>query len=126
MNFFDNDDFVVDKKYTNKVKTIKYLPKNIKPTLYELIDKTKSLKLINNIKNSNISEEEKQFLIEASKRHLIFDYSKIADYYSHASKEMQELMEESGLVIIDFNKAIENGYVELSKKIRNQYIKENL
>ena len=26
------------------------------------------------------------------------------------SKEVQELMEDSALVIIDFNKAIENGY----------------
>jgi len=34
-------------------------------------------------------------------------------------------MENSALVIIDFNKAIENGYVKLSEEIANQYRKQN-
>ena len=50
-------------------------------------------------------------------RHLGFNYSKIAEYYAHQDKEMQELMEESALVIIDYEDAIKNGYVELSQKI---------
>jgi hypothetical protein len=54
-------------------------------------------------------------------RHIVFDYQKIADYYAHASKEIQELMEKSALVIIDFNKAIQNGYVKLSHEIAKQY-----
>ena len=37
---------------------------------------------------------------------------------------MQELMEESALVIIDFEKAIQNGYVKLCEEIRNQYLQE--
>ena len=47
-----------------------------------------------------------------------------ADYYAHASKEMQELMEDSALVIIDFGKAIEKGYIRLSDEIRNEYTRE--
>ena len=31
-------------------------------------------------------------------------------------------MEDSALVIIDFNKAIENGYVKLSKEIEQSYL----
>ena len=54
----------------------------------------------------------------------MFNYEKIADYYSHASKEMQELMEKNALVIIDFNKAIQSGFVRLSDKIRKQYLEE--
>ena len=47
----------------------------------------------------------KDFLINAAYRHITFNYSNIADYYAHSSKEMQELMEESALIIIDFEKA---------------------
>lgn len=34
---------------------------------------------------------------------------------------MQELMEDSALVVIDFNKAIEKGFVELNDKMRKLY-----
>ena len=47
----------------------------------------------------------------------MFNYSLIADYYAHASKEMQELMEQSALVILDIDDAIANGYVKLSSDI---------
>ena len=30
-------------------------------------------------------------------------------------------MEDSALVIIDFDKAIENGYVKLSEELKNEY-----
>lgn len=62
-------------------------------------------------------------MINASKRHLVFDYGKIAEYYAHQNKEMQELMEKSALVIIDFNDAIKNGYVELRKEIM-EYVED--
>ena len=54
----------------------------------------------------------------AASRHIVFNYSKIADYYAHASSEMQRLMEQSALVIIDIDDAIANGYVKLSKDIQ--------
>jgi hypothetical protein len=37
---------------------------------------------------------------------------------------MQNLMEHSALVIIDFEKAIEYGYVRLCDEIKNQYLEE--
>ena len=37
---------------------------------------------------------------------------------------MQELMEKSALVIIDFEKAIQLNYVKLCDEIRNQYLQE--
>ena len=51
-------------------------------------------------------------------RFLEFNYSNIAEYYAHADKELQEMMEDLALVIIDFNKAIADGYVEFSDKMR--------
>ena len=74
--------------------------------------------LLRNINNSTVSEEEKKFLKMAAARHIVFNYSKIADYYAHANKEMQELMEQSALVILDIDDAIANGYVNLSAKMK--------
>ena len=76
------------------------------------------------IDNSNLPIEEKNFLMDAARRHNVFNYEKIADYYAHASPEMQNLMERSALVIIDFEKAIQLGYVKLCDEIRNQYLEE--
>jgi hypothetical protein len=47
-------------------------------------------------------------LIKCSYRFIEFNYKNIAEYYSNAPKEIQELMEDLALVIIDFNKAIED------------------
>ena len=85
--------------------------------LRDLINTKKRDELIEKIKSSNITNEQKQFLIDSAQRHSVFNYSKIAEYYAHQSKEMQELMEESALVIIDFNNAIRDGFVELQAEI---------
>ena len=107
-----------DNRYTKKVEIPQYAPSDEKPRLEALIDFDKYSKLLANINKSNVSEEEKKFLRYAAARHIVFRYSLIADYYAHASKEMQELMEQSALVILDIDDAIANGYVKLSKDIR--------
>jgi len=108
-------------KYTSKIKTPEYEPKNKKPHILELLDETKTKRILREIDNSNLSIEEKNFLKESAKRHNVFNYQKIADYYAHSSKEMQELMERQALVIIDFNKAYQYGYVKLAHAVANQY-----
>ena len=107
----------VDTKYTAKVDIPQYLPKNEKPRIGELCDTYKYEKLCMDIKSSKLPEEEKEFLLLAATRHIVFNYSKIADYYAHSNKQMQELMEDSALVILDLNDAIANGYIRLSKNI---------
>lgn len=111
-------------KYSLKIEAPIYEPKNKKPFLLELYDKTKTSQLINKIKGSGLDNEEQDFLIEAARRHTVFNYEKIADYYSHASEEMQDLMEKSALVIIDFEKAIQGGYIRLCESIKEQYLEE--
>lgn len=113
-----------EKKYSSKIEAPIYEPKNAKPHILELCDKSKTQRLIREIDNSSLPIEEKTFLIDAARRHNVFNYEKIADYYAHASKEMQELMERSALVIIDFEKAIQLGYVKLCDEIRKQYLEE--
>lgn len=126
INLFGNE-FKQDeseKKYSSKIEAPIYEPKNEKPHILELVNKEKTHRLIKEIDNSNLSIQEKKFLIDAAKRHNVFNYEKIADYYAHSSKEMQHLMERSGLVIIDFEKAIQYGYVKLCDEIRTQYLEE--
>ncbi len=110
--------------YTKKIVTPVYEPKNKCPFVLELFHPTKSNRLINEIEASGVSDDEKKFLLHAARRHTVFNYSKIADYYAHASKEMQDLMEKSALVIIDFEKAIQHGYVRLSQDVFNQYLED--
>ena len=113
-----------NQKYSSKIEAPIYEPKNKKPHVLELCDETKTRRLIREIKASMIPDEEKEFLIKAAQRHLVFNYEKIADYYAHSSPEVQALMEKSGLVIIDFYKAIEYGFIKLSEDIQKQYLEE--
>jgi hypothetical protein len=111
-------------KYTAKIEAPIYEPKNTKPHVLELYDRTKTARLITEIEQADIPEEEKAFLINASARHTVFHYERIADYYAHATPATQRMMERSALVIIDFDKAIQNGYVRLCDDIRAQYMQE--
>lgn len=114
----------IDKKYSSKIKAPIYKPSLRKPSIFSLYNMGKTRELIKKINASKVSADEKAFLIEAAKRHTVFNYSLIADYYANSNKEMQELMEQSALVIIDFDKAIEFGYVKLSDEIAEQYIED--
>jgi hypothetical protein len=113
-----------EQKYSSKIEAPIYEPKNLKPHIFELVDKSKTQRLIREIDASNLPIDEKLFLIDAAKRHLVFNYEKIADYYAHSSKEMQHFMERSALVIIDFDKAIQYGYVKLCDEIKKQFLEE--
>lgn len=107
-----------DNKYSRGMGIPTYIPKDAKPPLESLVDKQKYATLIKRINDSNVSEDEKNFLRIAAARHYVFDYGLIADYYANSDKEMQELMEESALVIIDIEDAIVNGYVKLSDRMQ--------
>lgn len=116
---FDFGEYVEEeeKKYTMKTSIPQYEIKGETPDITELVDTGKVKELLHKIKQSNVSEEEKKFLRYGAYRHLCFNYSKIAEYYANADKEMQELMEDSALVIIDFEDAIAKGYVEMSEQV---------
>ena len=106
-----------DNPYTTTINIPQYEIRGEEPDIDDLYDNNKTFELIEKIEKSNVSYDQKEFLKKAAQRHLAFNYSKIAEYYAHQDKEMQELMEESALVIIDFNDAIKNGFAELSNDI---------
>jgi hypothetical protein len=103
--------------YSDKITVPTYEPKNKKPSVEDLYDDIKAMDLIADIKESKLSQAEKDFLMAAASRHMVFNYSKVADFYAHSSKECQELMEKSALVIVDYKQAIENGFVHLTAQI---------
>lgn len=103
--------------YTRKVDVPQYEITGDKPSITELTDESKTQELIAEINKSSLSDEEKAFLKLAAMRHTVFDYGKIAEFYAHSEPEVQELMERSALVIIDYDNAIRDGYVKLRDEI---------
>lgn len=118
VSLFDiTNDTEEDNTYTTKISVPQYKPHNECPSIYSLCDTRKYEKLIDNINSASIPDKDKEFLKMAATRHIVFNYSKIADYYCYAPKEVQQLMEDSALVLIDIDDAIVNGYVKLDKKL---------
>lgn len=106
-------------KYTKKVDVPQYEPTGEDVALWECYDNNKALQLIDEINDmGGLSDQQKEFLRLAAFRHVVFNYRKIAEYYAKADKEMQELMEKSALVIIDYENAVANGYVKLSERLK--------
>lgn len=116
---FENaaDDFadeIIDNTYTMKTSIPQYQINGECPSISEMLDTEKSDELLKEISEAEgITEEEREFLVQAARRHNVFNYRNIAEYYAHATPEMQRLMEKSALVIIDFDDAIANGYANL-------------
>lgn len=119
---FDIDDNFNRDRYTNVIPKIQYVPKTrCKPSEISLYNLEKYNNLVKEIKSKNLDSEIEKFLLYSATRHIVFNYARIAEYYCHANKDVQELMEKSGLVIIDFDDAMENGYIELTKHLEELY-----
>ena len=105
--------------YSRKLASPVYKPQGKKPKVSELVDleKTNELKAAIH-KTPGLKDDVKQFLLHAAERHAIFKYDNIAEFYAHAPKAVQRLMEDCALVIVDVDDAIENGYVKLSDQIK--------
>lgn len=116
---FTGDEFgqVTGAEYTIKTDPVIYEPSDNKPTLGALYSMGRAARLLGDIDASSVSEDEKAFLRVAAWRHAVISYSAVADYYAHASAEMQRLMEDSALVIIDYKKAVELAYAKVSERI---------
>jgi hypothetical protein len=104
--------------YSQELKIPQYQIVGEKPLTTELIDLTRANKLKNEIENTDLPDDVKEFLLAGTTRHIVFDYGKIAEFYPHQTPEVQRLMEQSVLVIIDANDAIANGYAKFAKTIK--------
>jgi hypothetical protein len=120
-----DDDGADTSKYTKKIDAPIYQPTGDCPPTAALYDSAKYTQLTAQIhQNNDLAPEVKEFLLFAATRHIRFDFEQIAEFYAHADPDTQQLMEESALVIIDFDKAISGGYVKLSQAMGKIYASE--
>lgn len=112
-----------EEKYTRKIEPPIYVPNSdTPPDITDLYDTATTDKLVSSINaDDQLSDDEKQFLIAAAQRHTVFNFDNIAEYYAHAPKTVQRYFEDSALVIIDFDRAIELGFVKLSQELLDLY-----
>ncbi len=120
----DVDGTKTEDVYSQKIGAPIYQITGEEPSVSDLLNNEKTENLIQEITASEIPDAVKGFLVQAAQRHLVFSYEKIAEFYAHADAPTQELMEKSALVIIDFDKAIEYGYVQLTREIEDIYREE--
>lgn len=113
-----------DESYTSKITVPHYEIIGEQPDIVELFDDTRAQELQAEISGANIPPEVQHFLTVAAMRHVVFNYRKIAEYYPHAPKETQRLMEESALVIIDLQDAIRLGFAKFTESIEDLIAEE--
>jgi hypothetical protein len=94
-----------------------YKPNSYIPNINELanIEKTKNLNI--KIDKLNIENELKEILKIRASFFTDFNFDKIADYYYNAENELKEIFENLGLVILTPEKALKNGFIELSENV---------
>lgn len=115
-----------DNNYERKIVAPIYEPQDEDVSIDDCYDTSKTDSLISAIESSSdLDEQTKAFLKVAAYRHTKFNYEKVADFYAKAPAEVQKLMEDSALVIVDIDKAIEDGFVKISKDFMEQYGKEH-
>ena len=113
-----------DDNYSRKIEAPIYEIKGDKPSITDLFNTARTAELFAEIEAADIPQDEKDFLKIAANRHTVLNFKRIAEYYAHSPAPVQRLMENSALVIIDFKRAIELGYVKLSEEIAAQYLKD--
>lgn len=107
--------------YTDKTAVPPYEITGPKPSLADMYDDAKCRKLLSDIDSSDLPESEKTFLRAAAYRHVVFNFQEIANYYAHSDADVQQLFEDSALVIVDLQDAIRNGWTRLSNLLDEAY-----
>jgi hypothetical protein len=106
-----------DGAYTGKIKAPIYEIKGEKPQVADLFSDTKTAELSKEIDAADLPKEVAAFLRLAASRHTVFNFRNIAEFYAHSDARVQDLFERSALVIIDFDKAVENGFVRMTARL---------
>jgi ParB-like chromosome segregation protein Spo0J len=107
-----------DNPYTQKVISPIYETTGERPDIADLFNTSKRDELQASIDAADLPDDVRAFLEAAAERHTQFRFDKIAEFYAHADAPTQRLMEDSALIIVDFEKAIEDGFVRLTDDLR--------
>jgi len=104
-------------RYSTKIESPIYEITGDKPEISECYQDSKVKELLAKIDSSGVGAEEKAMLRTCAYRFAPIRFDKMAEYYAHSNSEMQSLMEDVALVVIDFDKAIENGFIEMTDRM---------
>lgn len=113
----------LENPYSTKMESPVYEIRGEKPNEDEIVDTAKVDELLAGIDAADIPDRVKEMLRVCAYRHAVIDFELMAEYYAHAPKEVQELMEDNALVIIDFDKAVASGFVKMSHDLQAIYDK---
>lgn len=120
-----SDEEIVEEKskYTRKMYTPIYEPVGAKPKISDLYCTEKRDSLLKEIKeDEDLTPELRDFLNSAAERHTSFDFAKIAEYYARLPVKYKDHFENSALVIIDYDKAIRNGFIAYDTEVQESRI----
>lgn len=92
-----------------------YKPSEIKPSINEIADTSKTKELINKINKLEIQDDLKEILIFRASFFTDFKFDKIADFYSKENKDVKEVFEDLGMVILAPKEALKKGFIELKE-----------
>lgn len=107
-------------EYSRKIEAPIYEVTGDKPAVDELLDESKTEELRAEIMDADIPDDIRRFLLAAAERHTVFRFASIAEFYAHSDAHVQRLMERSALVIVDFDRAIEEGFAKLAAGMMQQ------
>ncbi len=103
----------LDDKYSDNVGTVIYEPKETHHKISDLYNMTDELDgLIASVENAELRR-----MFEIRKAWFCnFNFAKVADYYAYqATPEEQRVFERLGLVLLDRDQLIENGFADIMK-----------
>lgn len=116
------DSDALDDRYSDNVGTVEYEPKDVERKPSELFETTDRFDaLIDAVQDRTI----KRMLRIRAEWFCRFDFAKIADYYANqASAEEQEAFEALGLVLLDRDGLIANGFSDLAESVAGGVLSE--
>jgi ParB-like chromosome segregation protein Spo0J len=94
-----------------------YTPSEIQPEINELADLKKTNLLIDKIDLLKIDQELKDILKARASFFTDFNFQKIADFYSQQEKEVKEIFEDLGMIILAPKEALKKGFIELQENV---------
>ena len=113
----EKDDDEVNVKDLFDIEIPFYKASEISPSIEDLADISNVKELINKIDNLDIDNELKEILKIRASFFCDFNFQKIADFYHHSDKEVKEVFEDLGLVILTPKEALKKGFIRISENI---------
>lgn len=114
----EDDKEKLDDKYSDNIGKVLYEPKETHHKVSDLYDMTTDLdELIAGVENPELRK-----MFEIRKAWFCdFNFAKVADYYAYqATPEEQRVFERLGLVLLDRDQLIENGFADIIKDFENE------